>query len=453
VILMLRLCGLQVNPWDNLHRKEVAGKVDFPWPVGPRQLPNNGQFRGNANFREMRAYNRFVGHAVMVSRFLEIIPGLIVLYFSYKILLRVGHRLVRGQTYNYVNRLFKCRGPIDQRNGYGFQSGNYGYPIRKPWLFVQTALLCFSILVVRIAINLILLARPSWLVAACEYVSIAMPSPSWKAVTNSGQRLLVSYVVFALQFFTLDYLLKYRPSSKSRDGDSLFLGQEEWMEQDGPESIPMEELTLEVPEIQVRGEPESSEDSIYPLALRSPMGPGYNSVGLPARELPRARLPITIPLSPSLSHRDSIEDLYDSPISSEMSTMTVSSQSPLTSVSGSPSSLSPPVSVLSMPADSTVPSRPPISTISMPTDTTLPLRYGLVTAGLLNAASVGITLRNRSFLFGNSDAAEESVEIEDTIEEEGLPSYDDSQRQQQALLRDTSQLIQRDALIAELKRN
>jgi hypothetical protein len=77
---------------------------------------------------------------------------------------------------------------------------------------------------------------------------------------------------------------------------------------------------------------------------------------------------------------------------------------------------------------------------------------GIVTASLLNAAAVLSTASQRSELF-NAPSCGSSSALPDTNEDDGLPSYDDSQREQMHLRSsDPTRAQQRDLLIAELKR-
>lgn len=478
VILLVKFGGLQFVSWEKLYQEAISAQRLSVEPINPRQVPNIVFERDAAGpqFRDFRAFSQFVSHATLVSNLVEVLPGLVVLYYTYKTLLGVGHRLVRsGKLSKVVARLLKCTGR-DERNGYGFHSGNYGYPIRIPWLAVQTLLLSICILVVRLAIDLIFLLRPNWLIAACGCVAVIVPELPWRFMTISSQRLVVSYLVFAMQFLALDYLLKYRPRKRGQGGgyeSGLCIDDQlqEWMENDSFESIPMEELTLEVPrtvcsvgEFEQSSVPEAEPPSFLLHTVRTENID--SSSFFPAQNLPRIEVPDVSSRSldsPSPQQycqhvstaRDSFDEIYDSPSSScDVPTLTNDSDSVCSTPSRSPDNMNPidcPFS--SMPLDISDTLHSTASPNATPTDTTLPLRYGLVTAGLLNAANVGITLRNRSFLFGGSGTLQESTENEDTIEEEGLPSYDDSQRQQEALLRDTSKLIQRDALISELKRN
>ena len=82
----------------------------------------------------------------------------------------------------------------------------------------------------------------------------------------------------------------------------------------------------------------------------------------------------------------------------------------------------------------------------------LGLRYGIVTASLLNAAAVSATASARPLLF--SDDIDTEDEVDEDVDPESLPSYDDSQREHQELLRsDPRQAQQRMTVIQHLKQN
>lgn len=396
ILLILRLCGLRIDPWETL-RPDQAVIHKAPSDVRGRDWHNGlGNRWAGSRFRDFRAYSRFVGHAVLISRLLEMVPGLILLYFGYKGLLRLGHGIVSdGPRSQLLNRLLNNRSPVDKRNGLGFQSGNYGCPIRKPWVAVQSALLCVCILVVRLAIYLVFLVNPDLLVDASKYIS-GVTDGSWKPMRTCSLRLIIPYVVFSLQFICLDYLLKYRPDPK---GDPAVVFGSEWLDDD----IQLEEIRLEVPV----DEEMMQADAAQHLHQEQQ----HLHRGLPLTQLSsRAGNAGPAPVS---THDSVDDDLYNEE---------------------SPASPAPEV--------------PPM-------DTTISLRYGLVTAGLLNAASVGQTVRSRPFMFSPPSPLPvqcEEVDVGVGIDE-GLPSYDDSQRLQQELLRDPARAFQRDALISELKRN
>lgn len=377
----------------------------------------------------------FVANNLTV-KFMDLFFGTAVILILYKVLLMISY-MMRVKLAERKNKLLAGD---EIKDGLGCISGNYGYPIKKSWVAYQTLLLSLCIFTAKVMMYRVCSMNVDTIHA------IQQSTLFWAKPMNPLLRLFllglgVPFIFISSQLILLDYNLRYRYQR---------YGKFDWSNE--VEEYPLVELSL--------GAIKDDDDEERNLALdqhligtglftESNSGSGSNSAD---SELVTAEtsVPNLLPQNEprEFTRVDSLSSGDSDDHSSSRSSTDISS-------------------IYSMSSDvSSTASTGPVSGFQL---NRMGMRYGVVTASLLNMAAVSATASMRPGLFGNINTATETetasesslatdsidgVDDEDDLYEESgdLPSYDDSQRQQQALLKNTRLSAQQQALISELKR-
>lgn len=341
----------------------------------------------------------------------------------------------------------------------GFVSGNYGHPVRPQWFFQQTACFALSAFTIKALILEICVRAPTEVDALRQFLfgwSVGLkrshPTMAWFLVG-----ILIPSVLYIIEFCVMDYALKYRskPSKGSNmrsfvlpvyslsDLEATRSRNRESRRRRNPHSTSYELTELRLPQV--------LEPEVIPPSVASPVVRAVTAVA--DHELEPPSIVTSLDVSPALSHTSS----------------RAPTPSPRSSSIDSTSSDTP--TVVSVPRGSGVcqlglPKKPSPSP-AMPA-------YGIVTASLLNTMAAEATASARPFLFSSRDdtvasssssscadpavssSSEDENENEPHTAEGGdiaLPSYDDSQRQQNELLRNNpTRAMHTEQVIREMKR-
>lgn len=404
------------------------------WHHGPPPPGRKGPRAGPSSEFRTPGFT-FVANNLAV-KFMDLFFGTAVILILYKALLLISY-MVRVK---FAEREKKLLAGDEIKDGLGCISGNYGYPIKKSWVAFQTLLLSLCIFTAKVMMYRVCSINVDTIHA------IQQKTLSWAKPMNPLLRLFllglgVPFIFISSQLILLDYNLRYRYQRY----DSF-----EWRNE--PEEYQLIELSLGAVK---------DDDEERTLALDQPLiGTSSFTQGSSSSNNSNSSINLTEPV---------IEESFpptvlaqDEPRQFTRANSLSSVESDDRSSSRSSTDMSSIYSVSSDIASSTS-----AGVVAGLHPNRMGMRYGVVTASLLNMAAVSATASMRPGLFGHINSAPESasessestdsidgVDDDDELYEESgdLPSYDDSQRQQQALLKNTRLSAQQQALISELKR-
>ncbi|CAN6654389.1 hypothetical protein TRVA0_027S00826 [Trichomonascus vanleenenianus] len=351
----------------------------------------------------------------LLSRLIEVAPGLVLVGWLDKWLLRVAYhakklclkvvlvvskfksleRRVGGfGWFEFGKRLRVWRlveGEItgietyeldDPFNKHGFVSGNYGFPIRGSWVFQQVCVQSISIAVVRL---LAIYIVRHYLGGIVERIAKWWTTRAGFRVRASMAGLLVSFLLYSIELVAMDYMFKFR---RNTDADNIVGA--------------IYSLRSYYPLESTRTEEELHE------VISSPSFNAYlpRSQSVPELSLPAS--PVASPLRnvPLVSRLQATEQLQGLPQEEGEQLQPLANASSI----------------------------------------------GVVTASLLHSAAVGSTVSRISPLLSSPPPPQmhmNSITNETTNDEPQLPSYDDSQREHAGLT--TSEAFARARVIAEMK--